>query len=60
VRHRKGFESECQPPWAWGFSWKWKIGQVWVCECGNMFKVIWSYEDKDWEFIGTVVKEGSQ
>ena len=52
MKHAKGFESSCNPPY---LSWRWKLGQVWACECGNLFRVVercWGAECvRDWELL---------
>ena len=36
TKHKEGYVAECEPP---QLSRKWKPGQVWGCECGNLFRV---------------------
>lgn len=52
TKHKKGYEDECVPPFA---DRKWKLGQVWACACGNMFRVVekgyGTYTYKSWENV---------
>lgn len=56
VKHKKGYEDYCRPP---KLDRKWKEGQVWVCDCGNLLKVevttLWSsggtFDSKSWVLI---------
>lgn len=36
TQHNKNYRGECETPY---LSWRWKVGQVWACDCGNLFKV---------------------
>ena len=36
TKHKEGYSAECDPPHDVR---KWKNGQVWACDCGNLFKV---------------------
>ena len=55
TKHKKGYKADCKLPYP---NRKWKIGQVWSCECGNQFRVYmdytWGGTYKDWKFIEQV------
>lgn len=52
TKHKEGYKADCNPPY---LNWRWKEGQAWACECGNIFKVGVMYYGADswktWDFV---------
>ena len=57
TKHNGDYHSECEPPY---LSWRWKVGQVWLCPCGNAHEVIKLYSSggnfKVWSKKGVINK----
>jgi hypothetical protein len=56
-KHNKGYQDWCKAP---RLSFRWKIGQMWVCDCGKIYKVVQKYDFygswKDWRAIEKELK----
>lgn len=51
-KHNKGYEDYCRAP---RLSLRWKVGQLWICDCGKIYVVVreWDYHGswKNWKAI---------